>query len=77
MADTTSKTTTKATTAKGAPATDGGAAQLQAIVDEAEQKGYLGEVPDPTPNRNYTVAGVLEGAETPENADDRAQAGSR
>ncbi len=28
--------------------------------------GYIGEVPDPTPNENYTVAGVLAGKPTPE-----------
>lgn len=38
-------------------ATDGGIAQVQARVDEANRKGYLGVVPDPTPNENYTVAG--------------------
>lgn len=29
-------------------------------------KGYRGEVPDPTPNANYTVAGSVKGAPTPE-----------
>jgi hypothetical protein len=57
---------TKGTKASAAKAQDGGAAQLQRTVDEAEAKGYFGEVPDETPNRNYTVAGVLEGADTPE-----------
>lgn len=41
-------------------------AQVDEAVREAEEKGYIGETPDDTPNRNYTVAGVLEGAETPE-----------
>lgn len=46
--------------------TDLGADEVQAKVDEAEAKGYLGEVPDPTPNENYTVSGVTSGAPTPE-----------
>jgi hypothetical protein len=35
-------------------------------LEEAQEKGYFGVTPDPTPNYNYTVAGVLEGAPTPE-----------
>lgn len=33
---------------------------------EATRKGYLGSVPDETPNAAYTVPGVTSGAETPE-----------
>ncbi len=40
--------------------------ELQAAVDAAEEKGYLGVKVDPTPNENYTVAGVTSGAPTPE-----------
>ncbi len=73
MAETSKSTKAAADDAgtKAAPAGvgDGGASQLQATMDEAEAKGYLGEVADETPNRNYTVAGVLEGAETPETAE--------
>lgn len=32
-----------------------------------QEKGYSGTVTDPTPNENYTVAGVTSGAKTPEN----------
>lgn len=56
----------KAADAKAADAVEAQAAEVQKITDEAERKGYLGEAADKTPNRNYTVAGVLEGAPTPE-----------
>lgn len=49
-----------------AAAKDLGLDAVEKAVQEAEEKGYIGETPDDTPNRNYTVAGVLEGAETPE-----------
>ena len=35
-------------------------------LEEANEKGYLGEVADKTPNENYTVAGVTSDAPTPE-----------
>ena len=38
----------------------------QKTVDEETAKGYRGEQADPTPNENYTVAGVTAGAPTPE-----------
>ena len=53
---------------------DGGAAQVQATVDEAEDKGYFGEVPDPTPNENYTLQGVGKGLPTPETDEGARQA---
>lgn len=54
---------------------DGGQAEMQARYDEAQQKGYFGETPDPTPNEAYTVQGVTSGAPTPEtDADARAAA---
>lgn len=37
-----------------------------ADLEAAADKGYLGTTPDPTPNENYTVAGVTSGAPTPE-----------
>lgn len=46
---------------------DAGEAEVQAISDEASEKGYLGEVPDETPNENYTLQGVTAGKLTPEN----------
>jgi hypothetical protein len=45
---------------------DVGQKEAQRLADEANEKGYIGEVPDPTPNENYTVAGVTSGAPTPE-----------
>jgi hypothetical protein len=53
---------------QGAPQrkVDAGQAALQAAADEAAEKGYYGETPDPTPNENYTFAGVTAGAPTPE-----------
>lgn len=47
--------------------TDSGAAEVQAKVDEAEEKGYLGTAVDETPRENYTLKGVTSGAPTPEN----------
>jgi len=44
-----------------------GGKQVQEKMDEEQEKGYRGFVPDPTPNENYTVAGVTKGAPTPEN----------
>lgn len=43
-----------------------GNAQVQKATDEAEEKGYRGTSPDPTPRENYTVAGVTAGKPTPE-----------
>ena len=51
-------------------ADDAGADQVQAKMDEEQEQGYRGFVPDPTPNANYTVAGVTSGAPTPETDDD-------
>src|SRR5204862_8047182 len=45
---------------------DAGKAQVQSQMDEFTAKGYRGEAVDPTPNENYTVAGVTGGAPTPE-----------
>ncbi len=44
-----------------------GGKEVQAKMDEEQEKGYRGYVPDPTPNENYTVKGVTSGAPTPEN----------
>lgn len=49
-----------------------GGKEVQAKMDEETEKGYRGFVPDPTPNENYTVAGVTAGAPTPENNPDAA-----
>lgn len=41
-------------------------AAVQDAFDQANEQGYFGTVTDPTPNENYTVAGVVKGAPTPE-----------
>lgn len=48
------------------PGTDVGQAEVQALADEADAKGYLGHTTDPTPNEHYTVSGVIAGLPTPE-----------
>ncbi len=48
---------------------DAGQAEVQQNFDEANEKGYFGEVPDPTPNENYTLQGVASGKPTPETDD--------
>lgn len=53
---------------------DLGSAEVQKKVDAAEDKGYFGEVPDPTPNENYTVSGSVAGKATPETDPDSAPA---
>jgi hypothetical protein len=53
---------------------DLGAGQVQEAFDEAESKGYFGKKVDPTPNENYTVAGVTSGAPTPETDPDAHEA---
>lgn len=46
------------------------AAELSApvaeAINEANEQGFRGVKVDPTPNENYTVAGVTSGAPTPE-----------
>lgn len=57
---------------KSAPK-DEAQAEVQAAVDKAEDKGYIGVPVDPTPKENYTVAGVLAGKPTPETDGDHAR----
>lgn len=45
---------------------DAGASQVQSKMDEFTEQGFRGVAVDPTPNENYTVAGVTGGAPTPE-----------
>lgn len=40
--------------------------EVQKAMDEEQARGYRGTKPDPTPNANYTVAGVIAGKPTPE-----------
>jgi len=49
-----------------------GNAQVQEETDKAEDKGYRGVSPDPTPRDHYTVAGVTAGKPTPETDPDLA-----
>lgn len=58
-------------------AADDTAGQIQARVDEAEDKGHLGVKPSPVPNTNYTVAGVTSGKPTPETDADAAEAAQK
>ena len=38
----------------------------QAVVEAAEDRGFVGAPVDPTPKDHYTLAGVLAGKPTPE-----------
>lgn len=51
-----------------------GGKEVQEKMDVETEQGYRGTVPDPTPNENYTVAGVTSGAPTPENNPEAAAA---
>lgn len=53
-------------TEKKNPTDEVGAAKVQAVFDEAAEKGYFGETPDKTPRENYTLKGVTSGRPTPE-----------
>lgn len=58
---------------------DSGASQVQETVDAEEKVGFRpadAEPVDPTPNENYTVAGVTSGKPTPE-TDEKARAKAR
>lgn len=50
------------------------------VVATEEEQGFRGTEVDPTPNENYTVAGVTSGAPTPETDDaarDEAEAAAK
>lgn len=49
---------------------DAGRAQVQERMDSYTEQGFRGVKVDPTPNENYTVAGVTGGAPTPETDED-------
>lgn len=53
---------------------DGGAAEVQAKVDEENEAGFRGTAVDPTPRDNYTLRGVGAGKPTPETDDEAAKA---
>ena len=48
--------------------------EAQRLADEVNAKGYIGIEADPTPNENYTLAGVLDGKPTPETDKGQAKA---
>ena len=52
-----------------AASTDVGQKEVQDRFDEANEKGYFGVTPDPTPNENYTLQGQGKGLPTPETDD--------
>ena len=45
---------------------DAGQAEVQATADKETEQGYVGVVPDETPNENYTLQGQIAGKTTPE-----------
>lgn len=66
--------TEKKQSQKTAASPDAGQKELQEKFDEAQEKGYFGVTPDPTPNENYTLQGQGAGKPTPETDDDLANA---
>jgi hypothetical protein len=58
-----------------AVAADGKAASgPQEVIDRETAQGFRGVEVDPTPNENYTLAGVTSGAPTPETDEAAAEA---
>lgn len=55
---------TESSAKKGSSTSAG--ALVQAKIDKENAQGFRGVEVDPTPNENYTVAGVTKGAPTPE-----------
>lgn len=49
------------------------AGAVQAAVDVETEQGFRGLAVDPTPNENYTLAGQVEGAPTPETDEGAAE----
>lgn len=58
---------------KAAAPKDEAQGETQKVVNQAEERGYLGVPVDPTPKENYTVAGVVAGKPTPETDPDHAR----
>ena len=50
---------------------DLGAGEIQKQVDKEVDQGFAGSVPDPTPNQNYTVGGVIKDKPTPETSESK------
>lgn len=55
------------------PEGDGVAKAVQEATGKAQAQGFFGVEADPTPNANYTVAGVVEGKPTPETDGEHAR----
>lgn len=51
--------------------------EVQKAMDDEQARGYRGADTDPTPNANYTVAGVVAGKPTPETDNDQAEKARR
>lgn len=51
----------------------GGADEVADKLQKEQEQGYRGDPVDPTPNENYTVAGVTSGAPTPETDENLAR----
>ncbi|GAA2566289.1 hypothetical protein GCM10010435_44320 [Winogradskya consettensis] len=62
---------------KAAIAADTSTAETQHQVDDDHTRGFRGVEVDPTPNENYSVAGVTTGLPTPETDDDQADVARR
>lgn len=52
---------------------DEASAEVQKQVEKEEEQGFRGVEVDPTPNENYTLAGVVAGKPTPETDRDAAE----
>jgi hypothetical protein len=59
-------TAAETSSAKGTRSTATTAADIDARVDQENKQGFRGIEVDPTPNENYTLAGVVAGKPTPE-----------
>jgi hypothetical protein len=54
---------------KKAASSDAGQAQVQKFFDQVNEKGYIGQNPDPTPQENYSLKTPPD-APTPETDED-------
>lgn len=61
----TTNTESEKPSAKGQQST-AASAQADKVIGQETAQGFRGTEVDPTPNENYTVAGVTSGAPTPE-----------
>src|SRR6187549_2196952 len=64
--DTTNDTTKTAKPQSSTGNAETGNAEVQEKIDKETAQGFRGTEVDPTPNKNYTVDGVISGAPTPE-----------